>query len=139
MLSTFSTKTEAKRPSNRLTEPEALLITTCSGEKFMGFDKDGAVQLSHIIIDYHLLWSYSLSLEQEIKSLKKELILSEKNANSWKTMALNNKSKSDFYSELYNKRNDQILKMEKKNKYKWVPWTLAGIEAIILSIFIIIH
>lgn len=137
MLLTFSTKTEAnEKPKQHLVEPKAQLITDCSGKRYMGFDMDDAVLLSHIITDYHLLWSYSESLEEDIGSLKLELKAEQQSTILWMNWAKKNEKRGNLYLTMYEKRNRQALKLEKRNKLKWIPWAIIGLETIAFSIFI---
>ena len=137
---TITTNSEAneERPEKELLEPKAQFVTSCGGEIDMAYDKEGAVQISHLVTDYHLLWSYSLSLEKEIESLKRDLLFSERNIILWKIKSDNEKNRGNLYFDLYEKRNKKALKLARKDKLKWIPWAIIAAKTIALALTITI-
>ncbi len=142
IFSTFTTKIEAnesknekeQRPKKELIEPEAIKLE-CNGQKYFAYTPENAKIIVMMIEHYHLLWSYSLSLEKDIVSYELELTTVYNEVFMWKELTMRSDERGDLYLGMYKKTNEKLLKLQDKSKYKWIPWTLAAIEAIAFGIY----
>lgn len=144
MLLALSTRIDAKeekiklsRPEKELIEPETKVIKDKEGNEYGGYDIEGIKKVGIIFEHYHLLWDYSLSLEMEISSLKKEIVYLKAQVSLWKEATKEQTARGNFYLESWRKQGQLFLKREKEqNKYRWLPWGLIVIEAaaLILSL-----
>lgn len=108
---------------------------THEGVEYKAYTLQEYKQLAHLILDYHLLWSYSLSLEAEIESWKREKIDWKLRVETWKEAAEVQRSRGDQLSELFDAEHALRLKLEKNQRaLGWVPWALVVVESVAIGI-----
>lgn len=139
MLLICSINSEAnERPQKEYLEPEAVKVVDVSGNEFVCYKPKDGVTVARIFVDYHTLWSYALSLEQEKKTFKTEISLLEKKAYLWEYTAVEMKERGDLYLESFKSENEALMKMSedryKKQKWAWLPWSLTAVVAIAFGV-----
>lgn len=130
----YSIAAEDQRPSERVREPIGQIIEH-EGTKYKAFTLEEWKQMAHLILDYHVIWDYSLNLELEIDSLKREAKLWEQRVDIWKSATDEQRARGDILSKLFDEEHKMRLKLEKQYRtLGWVPWTLVVVESIAFGI-----
>lgn len=123
-----------ERPNAHRVEPIGRTITH-EGVEYKAYTLQEYKQLAHLILDYHLLWSYSLSLELEIESWKREKTDWKLRVETWKEAAEVQKSRGDQLSKLFDAEHALRLKIEKSHRtLGWIPWALVVVESVAIGV-----
>lgn len=119
-----------QRPETELQEPPAIKLER-DGRSYMCFAYGGdAERLEYIIVDYHLLFGYAMSIEQEIASLRLDLSGHQAEMKRWQSLATEHRQRSDmFYQDWLSARQ----RLERKDKWAWVPWGIMALVTVIES------
>jgi len=123
-----------ERPSAHRFEPIGQTIVH-EGVEYKAYTLEEYKRLAHLILDYHLLWTYSLSLELEIESWKREKKDWQLRVETWKESAEVQKARGDQLSETFDAEHALRLRIEKQQRtLGWVPWALVVVESIAIGI-----
>jgi hypothetical protein len=137
---TTKIETNLVRPEKELIEPESFIVTNNQGQKFVGYSLDDAKKVGHVFLDYHLLWSYSIALEAENASLKRENEFLAQSNNLWQGMSDEFKRRGDAYLASWQTEQQLTKRLqterETRSRYAWVPWALTAVCAVSLAILI---
>jgi hypothetical protein len=126
---------ELERPSTRIIEPQGKTITQ-DGVEYRAFTVEEFRALKHLFTDYHLLWDYSLSLENDITSMEREIELWKSRMSAWEDETKRQIAYSQQLSSLFDKEHNLRLKLEKRNDaLGWVPWALVVVESVAIGVF----
>lgn len=128
---------EPDRPKQERLEPEAIVVKNSGAEYVCYSPKDG-VEVGRIFSDYHALWAYSLSLEKDIESYKREIELSVKDRYLWKQQAFEFKKRGDVYLESFEREHKLLLESEEarytRDRWSWLPWSLTAAVAVFFGV-----
>lgn len=89
-------------------------------------------QLAFIIVDYRGLWDYTLLLEQNEKTLNREIDLLEGKTTLLEYAMNTQKQRAEMWKILYETDHKYVLSVQEGiRKTKWIPWAMmAGLTAI---------
>ncbi len=122
------------RPDTHRREPMGRSITQ-DGVEYKAYTLAEYKQLGHLILDYHLLWDYSLSLELDISSYERETVQWEFRMNTWKEATEAQRARGDILSKMFDEEHELRLGLEKQHKaFGWVPWALVVVESIAIGV-----
>ena len=86
-----------QRPETELQEPPAVKLEH-DGQAYMCFAYGGdAERLEYIIVDYHLLFGYAMSLEQEAATLRVDLRGHQAEMLRWQSLATEHRQRSEMF------------------------------------------
>ena len=123
-----------ERPSTHRFEPIGRTIIH-EGVEYKAYTLEEYKRLGHLILDYHLLWTYALSLESEIESWKREKVDWKIRVETWKEAAEVQRARGDQLSEVFDAEHALRLRTEKQQRaLGWVPWALVVVESIAIGI-----
>lgn len=131
--------TKLSRPETLRQEPAGRVITH-EGVKYKAFTLDEWKEHAHIIVDYRLLWDYSLSLELDIKSFEADIKVWEMRVALWKETAESQKERGDILSSMFDAEHELRLKIERQHRAtNWIPWALVVVESIAFGVVSVIR
>lgn len=137
LCSTSSANDGPDRPKKERLEPKALVVNN-GGTGYVCYSPKDGVEVGRIFSDYHTLWAYSLSLEKEVESYKKEIELSVKDRDLWKRQAFEFKRRGDVYLGSFEKSHKLLLESEQerysRDRWSWLPWSLTAAIAVFFGI-----
>lgn len=125
------------RPIKERLEPKAIVVNN-GGSSYVCYSPKDGVEVGRIFSDYHALWSYSLNLEKEIQSYKREIELSVKERNLWMKQSDEFKKRGDLYLESFEKEHQLLLESERerysRDRWSWLPWSLTAVVAVFFGV-----
>lgn len=125
------------RPQSERLEPKAIVVNS-GGASYVCYSPKDGVEVGRIFSDYHALWAYSLLLEKEITSYKREIGWLNKEIVLWKRQSDEFKERGDVYLSSFETEHKLLLESERaryqKDRWAWVPWSLTAAVAVVFGI-----
>jgi hypothetical protein len=123
-----------QRPEAQRIEPPGKTIVH-DGVEYRAYSLDEYKELKHLFVDYHSLWDYSLSIEDDVISMAEEIELWQFRVDGWKEESERQANYAKQLSSLFDKEHDLRLKLEKRNDMLgWVPWALVVVESVAIGV-----
>lgn len=102
-----------------------------NGAEYKAFNLEEWKQVSHFILDYHLLFDYALSLEAEYDYIQEKFELYQDEVDLWKAEAKRQNKRGNILSKMFDREHKFRLSLEKRDKmWNWIPWTLVVVESV---------
>lgn len=133
--------TRPTRPGLERLEPEPIVVKNDTGVSFVCFTPTEGQEVARIFTDYHTIWFYMISLEAEILTFNREIVLLTDNANRWESLYIEADERGNTYKISFESIHNQLMESEKaryeKNRWAWVPWSITALVAVAASVAVI--
>lgn len=131
------------RPVSERFEPEAIVVTDNAGAAFVCFTPTQGKEVARIFTDYHTVWAYTITLEAEILTYKREIELSSDNADRWEGLYFEADERGNTYKTSFESTHNLLMKSEKarydRDRWGWVPWSITVFVAVAAGVVVIIQ
>lgn len=136
LLTRHATATEnanrPQRPQVERLEPVAAEVRDAAGRAWVCYTPDGGRELGHLLIDYHTLWAYAVSLEAEATAYKLEIGKWEARLELWRGVAEEQRRTVGLFRTAYTEEHRLRLETEgRESFYRWIPWGLMVVQSVV--------
>ncbi len=122
------------RPGLERLEPESRVVEDKVGVAFVCFTPDQGKEVARLFTDYHTIWFYMISLEAEILTFKREIVLLSDNATRWENLYIEADERGNTYKLSFESTYNLLMDSEKvryeKDRWAWVPWSITALVAV---------